>query len=171
MAPRAEGDAINRVSTIMGNMKNKHIRIRVAGIALNNKNELLLVNHRKNGRSYWLFPGGGVEFGETIEAALKREFKEELSISGLAVENFVFMNDTVYPDGTRHILNMYFRVKLNKNVKIRVNPEKVLKGAEFVPLKKFRKLLFYPDVKSAIINGWKKGFKENLGYIKIRWKK
>lgn len=149
----------------------KNIRVRVAGIALNSRNELLLVNHQKKGRSYWLFPGGGVEYGETLHEALKREFKEELSISRLSVENLVFMNDTIYPDGKRHIINLYLRVKLKKGAKIRINPEKVLKGAEFVSMQKFKKLLFYPDVKNAIINGWKKGFKENRGYIRIKFKK
>jgi 8-oxo-dGTP diphosphatase len=149
----------------------KNIRIRVAGIALNEKNELLLVNHRKKGRSYWLFPGGGVEFGETVDQALKREFAEEVSIKKLIVENLVFINDTIYPDEKRHILNLYFRVKLEKGAKIRLNPERVLKGAEFVDVKKFKKLLFYPDIKNAIISQWNKGFKESLGYIRVNFKR
>ena len=149
----------------------KHIRIRVAGIVLNGKKEILLVNHKKKGRSYWLFPVGGVEYGETVIQALKREFREELSVTKLSVENLVFMNDTIYPGGERHIINLYFRVKLGKGARVSVNPEKVLKGAEFVAMKKFRKLLFYPDVKSAIIIGVKNGFKKSPGYIKIRWKK
>lgn len=58
----------------------KNIRIRIAAIILNNKNEILLVNHKKNNKSYWLFPGGGIEYGETFEQALKRELKEELNL-------------------------------------------------------------------------------------------
>jgi len=149
----------------------KQIRIRVAGIALNEKNELLLVNHQKKGRSYWLFPGGGVEYGETAVQALKREFKEELSVSRLSVENLVFINDTVYPDGERHILNLYFKVKLERGQAVRLNPERVLKGAEFVTAQKFKKLLFYPDIKSAILNGWKNGFTKSMGYLKVKFRK
>jgi 8-oxo-dGTP diphosphatase len=150
---------------------NKEIRIRVAGLFLNGKNELLLVNHRKNGKSYWLIPGGGMEYGETPEEALRREFREELNITGLEVGNMVFMNDTIYPGGKRHIINLYFRVILKSGQEIRVNPERVLKAAGFVGLKKFKKILFYPGAKSVIINEWKKGFSKPVGYIKTKWKK
>ena len=35
-------------------------RIRVAGLLING-GRVLLVRHEKDGRSYWLLPGGGVE--------------------------------------------------------------------------------------------------------------
>lgn len=44
---------------------------------------LLAIKRIKNGETYWVFPGGGVEDGENYESALKRECKEEL---GLEVE-------------------------------------------------------------------------------------
>ena len=34
---------------------------------------ILLVRHEKNDYSYWLVPGGGVEFGEEIEETARRE--------------------------------------------------------------------------------------------------
>jgi 8-oxo-dGTP diphosphatase len=151
-------------------VKNKNIRIRVAGIALNNRNELLVVNHQKNGKSYWLFPGGGVEYGETLAQALRRKFHEELSLKSLDVRELALVNDTIYPRNKRHILNLYFLVKLKKGQKIRVKPDRVLKGAEFVSIKKFKRFLFYPGIKSDIINGWKSGFKKCLGYKRIKWK-
>ena len=151
--------------------KNGVIRIRVAGIALNKNNELLLVNHQKEGRSYWLFPGGGVEYGETLEEALSREFAEELSVKPASIGSLVFVHDTIYPDKKRHILNLYFRVTLKKNAKIRANPELVMKGASFVGMKEFKKLLFYPGIKNAIIRLWKKGFSKSPGYIRTKWKK
>lgn len=149
-------------------VKKETIRVRVAGILLNKKNELLLVNHQKNGKSYWLFPGGGVEYGEGLEEALKREFKEELDLKIRGVKHLVFMNDTVYPGGKRHILNLHFKV--TAGAEFRVKPEGPFKGAQFVSMDIFKKILFYPHAKSVILSLWKRGFKDGLGYIKIGWK-
>ena len=151
--------------------REKRIRIRVGGLLLNRKGELLLVYHKKKGRSYWLFPGGGVEYGEGIEKALKREFKEELSLRVKKVHNLVFAHDTVYPGKKRHILNLYFRVSVENTRKVKLNPDSVLKGSEFVTIEKFRKFLFYPDVKNVIIKSWKLRFVNTLGYIETKWKK
>lgn len=45
-------------------------------------NQVLLMRRFVKGRGeYWVFPGGGVEEGETIEQAMKREVLEELSLT------------------------------------------------------------------------------------------
>ena len=54
---------------------------RVRAIIIKN-NKILLIKRIKKGRTYWVFPGGLVESGETDIQALKREVKEELGIEG-----------------------------------------------------------------------------------------
>ncbi|MBU1255568.1 NUDIX domain-containing protein [Patescibacteria group bacterium] len=52
---------------------------RVAGVIIKN-NKILLMRRVRDGREYFVFPGGGVEENETIEEAIIREIKEKLSI-------------------------------------------------------------------------------------------
>ena len=57
------------------------IRVRVCGILINQEG-ILLVNHSGLNESgdWWTPPGGGLIFGESLEEALIREFKEETGL-------------------------------------------------------------------------------------------
>ena len=89
-------------------MENNRPRVRVAGILIED-DRVLLIEHTKNDRSYWLLPGGGVDWGESIEEAIKREFLEETNLT-VEIENFLFISETLAPDNTKHVINLYFRV-------------------------------------------------------------
>ncbi|TNZ66613.1 hypothetical protein CGK42_23355 [Vibrio parahaemolyticus] len=59
---------------------------RVSALMLNRKNaEILLIKRFKEGRNYWVFPGGGVEPEELLEQAIVREVFEETS---LRIDNY-----------------------------------------------------------------------------------
>jgi len=53
---------------------------RVAGVIIKD-NIILLMRRVRDEREYYIFPGGGVEENESIEEAIIREIKEELSIN------------------------------------------------------------------------------------------
>lgn len=82
------------------------VRIRVAGI-LNTSEGILLIAHKKNDDVYWLLPGGGVDYGESLSEALKREFFEELNID-ITVSELALISDSIDPAGERHVVNICF---------------------------------------------------------------
>ena len=53
---------------------------RVSIIIVNEKEEILLVQHKKSNRLYWVLPGGRIEYGEDFAACAVRELKEETNL-------------------------------------------------------------------------------------------
>lgn len=143
----------------------KTVRVRVAGILIRNE-EILLVRHEKGGGSYWLLPGGGVDFGESAAEALRREFEEEVRMEA-EVGPLVLVHDSIPPDRHRHVLNLYFLVESPTPVP-RVQPDAVLREARFHPLEAFRRLTVYPAVQDRVLEGLRSGWKGPL-YLGNRW--
>lgn len=54
--------------------------IRVYGILVNDKKQVLVSDEFIRGSYYTKFPGGGLEFGEGTRDCLKREFMEEMNL-------------------------------------------------------------------------------------------
>lgn len=82
------------------------VRIRVCGLCWH-EDKLLLVNHALKSADFWAPPGGGVEFGETMEHALTREFKEE---TGLQVEVGHFLFGFEFIEDPLHAIELFFLV-------------------------------------------------------------
>ena len=125
------------------------IRIRVAGILIQD-GKILLVRHEKSNETYWLLPGGGIEFGETAEHALIREFSEEVGID-IKVGKLVITHDSIPRQLNRHIFNLYFLVTAD-HYEVKVTRDSVLKEAAFIPLEDLSTLSVRPDVKREIQN-------------------
>jgi 8-oxo-dGTP pyrophosphatase MutT (NUDIX family) len=51
-------------------------------------NKILAIKRIKKDEVYYVFPGGGVEEGEELEEALKRECREELGVEIKIIKNF-----------------------------------------------------------------------------------
>lgn len=71
-------------------------RIRSVAIIINN-GKILLMHRINNGKEYHVFPGGGVENGETIEQAVLREVQEETSLV-VKIEKLLYHH--IYDDNT-----------------------------------------------------------------------
>jgi len=145
----------------------QNIRIRVAGILVKD-GKILLVRHEKNGKSYWLIPGGGMDFGETAEEALVREYQEEVGLK-IKVGKLVLVHDSIPPTKHRQVLNLYFLVTA-EDMNIKVTQDAVLKGADLHPLSEFPKLQVNPDVKAEILEGIRKDWSESCRDLGNEWK-
>lgn len=64
------------------------MRISSRCILIENRNVLLIYRER-DGEKYYVFPGGGIEEGETKEDCIKRECKEELGIN-IEIKKYVY---------------------------------------------------------------------------------
>ncbi|HHX8301719.1 TPA: NUDIX domain-containing protein [Vibrio diabolicus] len=81
---------------------------RVSALIVNCKNaEILLIKRFKEGRNYWVFPGGGVEPEERLEQAIVREVLEETS---LRIDNYQEMFSIVNRGRKEHfyLVNVQF---------------------------------------------------------------
>ena len=92
----------NSIQKVFGNK----VRVRVSGLLYKDE-KLLLIKHQMDDYLIWAPPGGGVEFGETIEATLIREFIEETGIA-ISVKEFLFFSE--YIAKPLHAIELFYRV-------------------------------------------------------------
>jgi mutator protein MutT len=73
--------------------------------AIIRRNDRILITKRPDNvhlAGLWEFPGGKVEAGESLEAALQREIREELEVE-ISVEHELFSVEHEYPDRSVHL--------------------------------------------------------------------
>ncbi|MCX6065236.1 MAG: NUDIX domain-containing protein [Chloroflexi bacterium] len=87
----------------------------------------------KNERGLWEFPGGSVEFGETLAAALKREMREEYGIE-IAVGALLDVVDHILPEEGQHWVSPSFICTLVGGEPHIQEPEKCSEIGWFHPL-------------------------------------
>ena len=126
-------------------------RVRVAGIIIEN-NKILLIEHLKKNKKYWLVPGGGVDWGESTAEALIREYKEETNLD-ITVEKFLFLSETIAPDKKKHVINLYFQIKIIKNsiYNMKLGDERNLTDLKFITKEEIENIKLYPNIKTQLI--------------------
>ncbi|WP_319479130.1 NUDIX domain-containing protein [uncultured Draconibacterium sp.] len=98
--------------------------IRVYGLVINEKKEVLLSDEFVMNTKMTKFPGGGLEFGEGLVDGLRREFKEECN--GQEIENIRhfyttdFYQKALFYDSAQ-LISIYYLADLKQPLKFKIS--------------------------------------------------
>lgn len=119
-------------------MKYKIPKITVDGILVKEKKVLLIKRKNMPYQNFWALPGGFVEYGETTENAVIREYEEETGINTTIQQLFgVFSDPSRDPRG--HTISVVYILTY---VSGEVCSGDDAKNAEFFPLNHLPELAF-----------------------------
>lgn len=125
----------------------KRFNIRVYGIWINEKQEVLLSKEEKGDWKFTKFPGGGLEWGEGLKEGLHREFKEETGLD-LKVGEHIYTTDFFQQSAFREndqLISIYFRMEnpnelsLQNNMLAKDAIEGEMNRFIWIPLNKIKK--------------------------------
>lgn len=98
------------------------LRVRVCGILIEEE-KILMIKHRSIGKNgmLWAPPGGGMQYGESAEKTIHREFEEETGLK-INVDRYLFTHEFLNPP--LHAIELFFEVsRLSGDLKRGYDPE------------------------------------------------
>ena len=81
-----------------------YVGVGVGAIVVDDDGKVFLARRgaaARNERGAWEFPGGRVEFGDALQATLKREFLEEYGMT-IEIGELLSVDDHILPDEGQH---------------------------------------------------------------------
>ena len=135
-------------------------RVRVAAL-IRWQDRVLLCRQEKPGKEYWLLPGGGVDGGETIDEALRRELGEELGLwDDLVFEGPIAVAESIAPDwrpGHRHVVHIVFGVDLSdRSLEDFESKDATIRGVRLFSLDELEDIVLHPPMK-RFVERWRPG--------------
>ena len=135
-------------------------RIRVSAV-LRWRGRILLCRHEKPGREYWLLPGGGVNSGESLVEALRRELLEEVGIDDpVPFEGPIAIVDSISPVRTsqaKHVVHIIFSADLGERSLERVtSADAAVRGHRLFALGELDDVVLHPPIRRFLAR-WQPG--------------
>jgi 8-oxo-dGTP diphosphatase len=98
------------------------LNVRVYGLLINDKNQILVSDELIKEKKYTKFPGGGLEFGEGTIDCVQREFIEEMNLKIEVVDHFYttdFFQRSSF-NTTHQIIAIYYLVKALEPINVAI---------------------------------------------------
>ena len=137
-------------------------RIRVSAI-LRWQGRVLLCRQEKPNKEYWLLPGGGVDSGESLIEALRRELREELGIEAdVQFEGPVAIVDSIAPKSMvspsrKHVVHIIVSADLShRSLSDVETKDAAVKGARLFTNEELDDIVVHPPIK-RFIGRWQPG--------------
>jgi 8-oxo-dGTP diphosphatase len=135
-------------------------RLRVSAI-LGWQNRILLCRQEKPGKEYWLLPGGGVDVGETLLEALRRELREELGVEAdVQFEGPVAIVESIAPKRSlarKHVVHVIFAADLShRSLEDVETRDAAIHGARLFSREELEDVVLHPPIKRFLAR-WQAG--------------
>jgi 8-oxo-dGTP diphosphatase len=143
-------------------------RIRVSAI-LRRENRILLVRQEKMSREYWLLPGGGVQAGESLVRALRRELAEEIGIDeDFPFEGPVAIADSIAPAGVpaKHVVHIVFAGQLARSLEGATSSDEAVRNHRLFDRDEIAGLVLHPPIQRFLAR-WQPG--DPVVYLGALW--
>lgn len=137
------------------------IRNSAKAVIIHNEHVLLTKNEDDRG-SFYLFPGGGQEHGESLHEAVRRECIEEIG-QEVIVNDLLYVREYIGKnhqfaewDSDVHQVEFYFSCELKEqaaDIANGINPDEMQIGVEWVKFSDLEHIRVYPQILAPILIG------------------
>jgi ADP-ribose pyrophosphatase YjhB (NUDIX family) len=144
-------------------------RIRVSAL-LAWRGRILLCRHEKPGKEYWLLPGGGVNSGESLLDALRRELAEEVAIHDVPFEGPIAIVDSIAPArfaSAKHVVHIIFSGDLGgRSLEAVTSADAAVRGHRLFGLNELDEIVLHPPIQRFLAR-WRPG--DPIVYLGPLW--
>jgi len=131
---------------------------------------ILLCRHEKDGREYWLLPGGGGNSGESLVRALHRELAEEVGVDDeIPVEGPVAIVDSISPERSlwsKHVVHVIFAGDLDGSLTDVSSQDEAVRGHRLFTPDELDDVALHPPIQRFLAR-WRPG--DPVVYLGALW--